>query len=33
MGNPLGAIKDIQILVKSVGRTNHVKFSDPINSA
>ena len=33
IGNPLGAFKDIQILAKSVGRTHHIKFSDPINSA
>ena len=33
IGNLLGAFKDIQISVKSVGCTYHIKFSDPINSA
>ena len=33
IGNPLGAFKDIKISAKSLGRTHHVKFSDPINSA
>ena len=31
--NPLGAFKDKQISAKSVGRTHHIKFSNPINSA
>ena len=33
INNPLGAFKDIEILVKSVGRTHHIQFSDPINLA
>ena len=33
IGSPLGAFKDIQISAKSVGRTHHIKFSDPNNSA
>ena len=33
IGNPLGAFKDIKISAKSIGRTCHIKFSDPINSA
>ena len=33
IGNPLGALKDIKISAKSFGRTHHIKFSDPINSA
>ena len=33
MGNPLGALKDIIISEKSVGRTHQIKFSDPIHSA
>ena len=31
--NPLGDFKDIKTSAKSVGRTHHIKFSDPINSA
>ena len=29
----LGAFKDIKSSAKSVRRTHHIKFSDPINSA
>ena len=32
IGNLLVAFQDIKISVKSVGRTHHIKFSDPINS-
>ena len=31
--NSLGAFKDIKSSAKSVRRTHHIKFSDPINSA
>ena len=31
IGNSLGAFKDIKISAKSVGRTHHIKFPDPIN--
>ena len=31
IGNPLGAFKDIKISAKSVRRTHHIKFSNPIN--
>ena len=27
------AFKEIKISAKSVGRTHHIKFSDPVNSA
>ena len=30
--NPLRAFKDIKVSAKAVGRTHHIKFSDPINS-
>ena len=33
IGNPLGAFKEIKIPAKSVRRTHHIKFSDPVNSA
>ena len=32
IGNHLGAFQDMKISAKSVGRTHHIKFSDPINS-
>ena len=31
IGNHLGAFQDIKISAKSVGRTHHIKFSNPIN--
>ena len=33
IGNALGAFKDKQHSAKSVGRTHHIEFSDPINLA